>query len=227
MSVSALQDWQASHCRNRPRYPARNFSGCCFPRPGAIDDHRGEHRVEPICKELPIAPSTCHAHAARRADPSKAPPRVRRDAVLRGEIRRVWEEDFRVYGVRKILAAARSRGDWRRPLHGGAPDAPDGAARSCSRKTSENDDQRHGRPLSARPGARRPRPTAFGSPTSPMWPLGRGSSTSPLSSTPMPGASSAGACRAPPRRASCSTRWSRRSTPEDLLKPAGGFIGSS
>jgi putative transposase len=67
-----------------------------------IDDHRGAYGVEPICKELPIAPSTYHAHAARCADPSKEPPRVRRDAVLRGEIRRVWEENFRVYGVRKM-----------------------------------------------------------------------------------------------------------------------------
>jgi hypothetical protein len=33
-----------------------------------IDDHRGRYGVEPICKELPIAPSTYHAHIARRAD---------------------------------------------------------------------------------------------------------------------------------------------------------------
>jgi transposase InsO family protein len=67
-----------------------------------IDDHRGAYGVEPICRELPIAPSTWRAHAARRADPSKRPPRVRRDAALRGEIRRVWDENFRVYGVRKV-----------------------------------------------------------------------------------------------------------------------------
>jgi putative transposase len=67
-----------------------------------IDDHRDAYGVEPICRELPIAPSTCHAHAARRADPLIAPPRVRRDAVLRGEIRRVWAENFGVYGVRKV-----------------------------------------------------------------------------------------------------------------------------
>ena len=30
-----------------------------------IDDHRQAHGVEPICKLLPIAPSTYHAHAAR------------------------------------------------------------------------------------------------------------------------------------------------------------------
>ena len=37
-----------------------------------IDDHRGAYGVEPICKVLPIAPSTYHAHAARRADPARA-----------------------------------------------------------------------------------------------------------------------------------------------------------
>ena len=67
-----------------------------------IDDHRQVYGVEPICKELLSAPSTFHAHAARRADPAKAPPRVRRDAVLRGEIRRVWSENFGVYGGRKV-----------------------------------------------------------------------------------------------------------------------------
>ena len=67
-----------------------------------IDDHRGQHGVEPICRELRIAPSTYHAHAARRADPSIAPLRVRRDAFLCAEIRRVWAENFGVYGVRKV-----------------------------------------------------------------------------------------------------------------------------
>ena len=67
-----------------------------------IDEHRTSHGVEPICRELPIAPSTYHAEIGRRADPSKAPPRVRRDVALRGEIRRVWEENFGVYGVRKV-----------------------------------------------------------------------------------------------------------------------------
>jgi putative transposase len=37
-----------------------------------IDEHRAVHGVEPICKVLPIAPSTYHSHAARRTDPSKA-----------------------------------------------------------------------------------------------------------------------------------------------------------
>jgi putative transposase len=67
-----------------------------------IDEHRAVHGVEPICRVLPIAPSTYHAHAARRADPAKLPARARRDLTLKTEIRRVYEENFRVYGVRKV-----------------------------------------------------------------------------------------------------------------------------
>ncbi len=67
-----------------------------------IDEHRDVYGVEPICGVLPIAPSTYYAHAARLADPSLLSDRAKRDAGLRPEIRRVWEENFQVYGVRKI-----------------------------------------------------------------------------------------------------------------------------
>jgi putative transposase len=67
-----------------------------------IDQHRAIHGVEPICRVLPIAPSSYHAHTARRADPSKLPARLKRDAALKVEIRRVYEENFQVYGARKI-----------------------------------------------------------------------------------------------------------------------------
>ena len=67
-----------------------------------IDDHRDAHGVEPICRVLPIALSTYYAHAAQRADPSRASARQRCDAALCVEIRRVWEENFQVYGVRKV-----------------------------------------------------------------------------------------------------------------------------
>jgi putative transposase len=67
-----------------------------------INDHRQMYGVEPICRVLPIAPSTYHAHVARRTDPARASARARRDAVLSAAIRRVWEENFRVYGVRKV-----------------------------------------------------------------------------------------------------------------------------
>jgi putative transposase len=67
-----------------------------------IDEHREVYGVEPICKVLPIAPSTYHVHAARQADPALAPARVQRDKGLCVEIARVWNENFQVYGVRKI-----------------------------------------------------------------------------------------------------------------------------
>ena len=66
-----------------------------------IDDHREAHGVEPICKVLPIAPSTCYDHVARRRDPARLSARAKRDMALKVEVRRVFEENFRVYGVRK------------------------------------------------------------------------------------------------------------------------------
>ena len=67
-----------------------------------IDQHRGAYGVEPICAELPIAPSTYYEYKAREADPERVPARHRRDAVLVIDIRRVWEANFRVYGARKV-----------------------------------------------------------------------------------------------------------------------------
>jgi len=69
---------------------------------GFIDDNRATYGVEPICRVLPIAPSTYHARMAQRADPAKASARARRDVGLRAEIRRVFEGNFGVYGVRKV-----------------------------------------------------------------------------------------------------------------------------
>ncbi len=48
-----------------------------------IDDHRGTYGVEPICKVLPIAPSTYHAHEAKRRDPTKLSARAKQDAGLK------------------------------------------------------------------------------------------------------------------------------------------------
>ncbi|PTM39481.1 hypothetical protein C8D03_0977 [Bosea sp. 124] len=67
-----------------------------------IDDHRQVHGVEPICKVLPIAPSTYHAYVAKRADPEKLSVRAKRDIALQPEIARVFAENFEVYGVRKV-----------------------------------------------------------------------------------------------------------------------------
>ena len=67
-----------------------------------IDDHRGTHGVEPICRVLPIAPSTYHDHAARRRDPTKLSARAQRDVALKPEIARVFADNFEVYGARKV-----------------------------------------------------------------------------------------------------------------------------
>ena len=75
-----------------------------------IDDHRAEHGVEPICNVLPIAPSTYHAHVAKRRDPSLLSGRAKRDAVLSLEIKRVFDENFRVYGARKVWRQLRREG---------------------------------------------------------------------------------------------------------------------
>ena len=75
-----------------------------------IDTHREVYGVEPICRVLPIAPSTYHEHAARRLDPGRLPPRARRDARLSVEIRRVFNENFGVYGVRKVWRQMRREG---------------------------------------------------------------------------------------------------------------------
>jgi transposase InsO family protein len=77
---------------------------------GFIDDHREVYGVEPICKVLPIAPSTYRVQVARRRDPATLPARARRDAALMPEIARVFEENFRVYGVRKVWRQLKREG---------------------------------------------------------------------------------------------------------------------
>jgi len=67
-----------------------------------IDENRAGYGVESICAQLPIAPSLYYEHKARQADPERLPPRLRRDRALVPEIRRVYEENFQVYGARKV-----------------------------------------------------------------------------------------------------------------------------
>ena len=67
-----------------------------------IDEQHEAHGVEPICRQLPIAPSTYYEQKTREADPSKLPQRAVRDVELRERIERVWKEHFGVYGARKV-----------------------------------------------------------------------------------------------------------------------------
>ena len=66
-----------------------------------IDSQRESHGVEPICKQLPLSVSTYHEYKARESDPDKASNRSVRDGHHKTEIKRVWEENKRVYGARK------------------------------------------------------------------------------------------------------------------------------
>jgi putative transposase len=67
-----------------------------------IDQHRAEYGVEPICAVLPIAPSTYYEHKGRAKDPSLRSDRAKRDDELRGEIGRIWHQNFCVYGAEKV-----------------------------------------------------------------------------------------------------------------------------
>ncbi|MBA2282798.1 MAG: hypothetical protein H0W25_16445 [Acidimicrobiia bacterium] len=79
-----------------------------------IDEHRGRRSgqllwgIEPICAVLPIAPSGYHA--AKKRPPS---PRALRDATLKPEVLRVWEQNLAVYGAdkRATLSATESPAD--------------------------------------------------------------------------------------------------------------------
>jgi putative transposase len=62
-----------------------------------IDEFKHRYGVEPICRVLPIAPSTYYAASCR---PASA--RAVRDTKLKAEIARVHGEQFGVYGARKV-----------------------------------------------------------------------------------------------------------------------------
>ena len=89
-----------------------------------MDDHRGEHGVEPMCRVLNIAPSTWHAHAAARADPDLRSKRAKEDERLSAAILRVHVENFGVYGARKV---------WRQLLREGFDAGRDRVARLMRR----------------------------------------------------------------------------------------------
>lgn len=75
-----------------------------------IDEHRSVFGVEPICRLLPIAPSTYYENVAKRLDVDRLSVRARSDIALKIEIRRVFEANFRVYGVRKVWRQLKREG---------------------------------------------------------------------------------------------------------------------
>jgi putative transposase len=75
-----------------------------------VDDHREAYGVEPICSQLPTAPSTYYQQKAEQADPSRRSARGIRDGQLREEIERVWKENRSVYGARKVWLQLKREG---------------------------------------------------------------------------------------------------------------------
>ena len=67
-----------------------------------IKEHREDLGVEPVCKVLPIAQSIFYAHVAIARNPHLASDRAKRDVMLSREIKRVWEQNNKVYGTRKV-----------------------------------------------------------------------------------------------------------------------------
>jgi Transposase and inactivated derivatives len=67
-----------------------------------VDTLRNEHGVGPVCHELDIAPSTYYRHQQHRTYPDRRSLREQRDDLLKTEIQRVYDENHRVYGIRKV-----------------------------------------------------------------------------------------------------------------------------
>ena len=213
-----------------------------------IDEHRAVYGVEPICKLLPIAPSTYYAHAARQADPRRRPARAVRDTALMPEIERVWNENFQVYGVRKVWRQLRreqidvARCTVARLMkHCGLR----GVVRGKTVRTTFSDKNAPCPLDHVRRNFKADRPNKLwvvaadrkltiwstfgrqqhsGSPTSPTCRPGRASSMSPSSSTSSHVGSSAGGRRHRRGPTSCSMRWSRPYTSASRSARIASFI---
>jgi len=75
-----------------------------------VDTYRATFGVEPICKTLPIAPSTYYAAKAVERAPDRASPRSTRDAALKEVMGKLWKDNRSVYGYKKLWHALRREG---------------------------------------------------------------------------------------------------------------------
>ncbi len=75
-----------------------------------LENLSDEHGIEPICHELDIAPSTYYWHQQRRQHPEHRSHRDKSDGQLMPEIQRVFEENYRVYGYRKVWQQLKREG---------------------------------------------------------------------------------------------------------------------
>jgi len=77
---------------------------------GFIEEHRTVFGVGPICKVLPIAPSTYYARVAVECDPDRASDRAKKDVGDRKDVERIYDASSQRYGARKIWHALRREG---------------------------------------------------------------------------------------------------------------------
>lgn len=111
-----------------------------------VDELRGEHGVEPVCRVLQTAPSSYYEVKRREREPSA---RACRDVELLGEIRRVYEASKGRYGARKVWWQMQAEGHAvarctvERLMRGAGLQ---GAVRGKTRRTTIPDDQAAQRP---------------------------------------------------------------------------------
>ena len=67
-----------------------------------IDDNKVEYGIEPICQVIEIAPATYYERKRQEREPDRRSARAKRDEALRPEIQRVFDDNYKVYGVRKV-----------------------------------------------------------------------------------------------------------------------------
>jgi len=75
-----------------------------------IDRHRTALGVESICRTLQFAPSAYYERKKQAKEPELRSSRQKTDETLRGDIHRIWEDNFKVYGARKLWRQLRRDG---------------------------------------------------------------------------------------------------------------------
>ena len=150
-----------------------------------IDDQRTEFGVEPICRELQIAPQTYYAAKSR---PPSA--RAMRDAEMKPKVLDAWMANRRVYGAHKLWKQLRRQGDaiGRDQVGRLMRDLGiEGVRRGKKRRTTIADPTAAALRTSSTGTSPPPDRISCGSPISPTSPRGRAWPTRPSSSTSTPG----------------------------------------
>ncbi|MFV1963472.1 MAG: IS3 family transposase [Acidimicrobiia bacterium] len=75
-----------------------------------IDEHKASYGVEPISDVIEIAPATYYEHKRQEREPDHRSVRAKRDEKLRPEIQRVFDDNYGVYGVRKVWKQLKREG---------------------------------------------------------------------------------------------------------------------